>query len=84
MKLYPQYTKNVRVKDKEAVFNDKEILGVKDEIEKMIDNRGRVLLRKSGTEPVVRVMTECETMDKCVEYAHILADKIVERGHGVE
>ncbi|MBQ3573285.1 MAG: phosphoglucosamine mutase, partial [Clostridia bacterium] len=82
--LYPQYTKNIRVKDKALAMSDEEVLKVRDEIEKVIDGKGRVLLRQSGTEPVVRVMVECESMESCVEFAERIADKIIERGHGNE
>lgn len=82
--LYPQYTKNIRVKDKAAAMSDEEVLKIRDEIEKVIDGNGRVLLRQSGTEPVVRVMVECESMENCIEFAEKVADKIIERGHGNE
>ncbi len=82
--LYPQYTKNIKVKDKAAAMSDEEVLKVRDEIEKVIDGKGRVLLRQSGTEPVVRVMVECESMENCVEFAERVADKLIERGHGNE
>lgn len=82
VKLYPQCTKNVRVKDKGAVFADSAVLSEKEEIEKLINGKGRVLLRKSGTEPVVRVMIESET--NCEEYADRLIDFIIKRGHSVE
>ncbi len=82
--VYPQYTKNIRVKSKPAVFADEAVLAERDRIEKLIDGNGRVLLRQSGTEPVVRVMIEAETEELCVEYATAIANKIVEGGHSVE
>ncbi len=82
--VYPQYTKNIRVKDKPAVFADKNVLDEKDRVEKLIDGKGRVLLRQSGTEPVIRVMIESETEEMCVEYANSIANKIIEGGHSVE
>ena len=84
VKLYPQYTKNIRVKDKAAVFADESVLQSKEEVEKLIAGKGRVLLRQSGTEPVVRVMIECESEEKCVEYAQIIADVIIKGRHCVE
>ncbi|MBQ7363796.1 MAG: phosphoglucosamine mutase [Clostridia bacterium] len=80
--LYPQYTVNVRVKDKTAAVCDPEIIAAKEEIERRIDGRGRVLLRKSGTEPVVRVMVECEGEDTSREYAESVAEKIRALGYG--
>ncbi len=84
VKLYPQYTKNIRVKDKEAVLNDQDVLRVKDEVEKLINGKGRALLRKSGTEPVVRVMIESETDELCHEYSEMIVNIIIEKGHMVE
>jgi len=81
VKLYPQYTQNVRVKDKEVVLSDSEVLSAKDEVEKLISGKGRVLLRKSGTEPVIRIMVESETEEKCREYADIIAKKIEDKGY---
>ena len=81
--LYPQYTKNIRVKDKPAVLMDKEVLKAKSEVEEKIGDRGRVLLRESGTEPVIRIMIECEDEKKCTEYAQVIADKITEGGYTV-
>ncbi len=81
VKLYPQYMENIRVKDKEAVLEDKDVLSELAEVEKLIDGKGRTLLRKSGTEPVIRVMVECESEDKCKEYVAQIIKRIVERGH---
>ena len=82
--LYPQYTKNVRVKDKAAVLADEEVLHSVKEVEELIAGKGRALLRQSGTEPVIRVMIESESEEKCIEYAQKIVDTIIERGHGVE
>lgn len=84
LSLYPQYTKNVKVRNKTAVFNDEEVLKEAAEIEKLINKKGRVLLRQSGTEPVIRIMIESESEEKCIEYSERLAKLILERGHGVE
>jgi phosphoglucosamine mutase len=84
IKLYPQYLKNVRVKDKTAAVED---IGVKESVEKvnaLIDGKGRILLRQSGTEPVVRVMVEAESHEKCVEYTEMVVDAIKNGGHVVE
>ncbi len=81
VKLYPQYIQNIRVKDKGAVLSDADVLAAKDEAEKLIDGKGRVLLRQSGTEPVIRIMIESESEEKCHAYAKIIADKIIEKGH---
>ena len=76
--LYPQYTKNVRVNSKEKAIQSKAVQQAVKAVEEKIDGKGRVLLRKSGTEPVVRVMVECESNVQCVELAQKIADVIVE------
>ena len=82
--LYPQYMENVRVKDKATVINDEEVKKSLLEVEKLINKKGRALLRQSGTEPVIRVMIEAESEEKCKEYTKIIVDTIIERGYKVE
>lgn len=82
--LYPQYVKNLRVKDKNLTVTDEAVLKNVNEVEKLINGNGRVLLRQSGTEPVIRIMIEAESMEKCCEYADIIADTVKERGFLVE
>jgi len=60
------------------------VLAAKDEVEKLIAGKGRALLRQSGTEPVIRVMIESESQEKCVEYADMIIKAIIEGGHSVE
>lgn len=81
VKSYPQYTKNIRVKDKHAVLLDKKVLKAREEAEKIINKKGRVLLRQSGTEPVIRVMVESETESLCIELAEKIAD-VIKSGYG--
>ena len=82
--LYPQYLKNVRVKDKKLALTDKKVLEAKQSVENKINNNGRVLLRESGTEPVIRIMIECEDINLCESYANEIADAVVLGGHVVE
>ncbi len=82
LKLYPQHMVNIRVKDKAATKADPTVLEAVAEVEKLINGKGRVLLRESGTEPVIRIMVESE--EKCVEYAEQIANVIIERGYRVE
>lgn len=74
--LYPQFTQNVRVNDKKAAVSNGAVLQAVKEVEDKIDGKGRVLLRESGTEPVIRVMVECENEKDCREYAAFIADTI--------
>ena len=84
IQFYPQYLQNVRVKDKNAVLADAGVLKIKEEVEKCINKKGRVLLRQSGTESVIRVMVESETHEKCVEYVNMIVKAMSEGGHCVE
>ena len=67
LKIYPQLLKNVRVKDKNAAGEDSEVKAVVEEISKELADEGRILLRPSGTEPLIRIMVEAKTEDICNE-----------------
>ena len=82
--FYPQYLKNIKVKNKSEVMKDIVVKNEIKEIEKQINHKGRILLRESGTEPVVRIMVECEDKEKCIEYANQVAKIIIERGYANE
>lgn len=60
LKIYPQTLKNVKVKDKKNVLNDEKIKKLIDEESRLLSDNGRILVRESGTEPLVRVMAEAE------------------------
>lgn len=79
--LYPQYTKNVRVKDKATVLNDRDVLDEVNAVEKIINGKGRVLLRQSGTEPVIRIMIEAESEENCIAFAEQIENVVINNGH---
>lgn len=79
--LYPQHIVNIRVKDKDAVMNDADVLAEKDKVEELISGNGRALLRQSGTEPLIRIMIESETMELCEKYAEMIKKVIEDKGH---
>lgn len=79
--VYPQYTQNVRVYSKPQAVNDEAVLAAVAEAEREIAGEGRVLLRESGTEPVVRIMVEAKTFDDCLRHAENIAKVLRERGH---
>ena len=81
LRIYPQITKNLKVRDQNAVMSDGAVKQALCEIEALLSGRGRVILRKSGTEPVVRIMVECESEEDCLDYAERIARAIEERGH---
>ena len=73
---FPQLTINIKVADKDTVLSDSDVLNEKQIAEEKLNNNGRVLLRKSGTEPVIRVMVEAESDSLCAETANKIADVI--------
>jgi len=84
LRLYPQLVKSVRVKDKEGVLCDAQVCAIKREIEAKLAGAGRVLLRASGTEGVVRILIEGETDALCEAYSNQLIAAIREGGYTLE
>lgn len=74
VKVYPQVLKNVRVKDKEAALNHVDVVAKVKEVTEALSGNGRVLLRKSGTEPLLRVMVEAPEYELCEK----MVDSIIE------
>ena len=66
--VFPQVLKNVRVLDKESAQNNPAVQKAVQEVTEALGNDGRILLRASGTEPLVRVMVEADTEEKCERY----------------
>ncbi len=63
--IYPQLLKNIRVKDKEKALSDPQLAAVIAEQEALLGDQGRILVRASGTEPLIRVMAEAKTEALC-------------------
>lgn len=83
-KEYPQVLVNVRVKSKAEVINDKDI---SEEVEKIADelgDNGRILVRESGTEPLIRVMVEAGSKDECSEYVDRVVNLIKSKAYQIE
>ncbi len=80
VKLLPQKLKNVRVTNKAAVVEDEAVKAKFAEVNKEIGDNGRALLRQSGTEPVVRIMLECPTLEECDKYIDKIYNVIKKRG----
>ena len=76
VKMYPQVLKNIRVADKAAVREHPEVQAEIERIRAELGNSGRILLRESGTEPVMRVMVEADTAATCERYVDTVIDKI--------
>jgi len=77
IKKYPQILLNVRFNNTIDPLQDKDVISEFQRIEALLGERGRVLLRKSGTEPVFRVMVEADAEEDVVHgYAQAIADKV--------
>ena len=81
--IYPQVLKNIRVTDKRTAQDDPDVRAAVAEIEARLGDSGRILVRESGTEPVVRVMVEAETEDICREYVDHVLEVIRNKGYAV-
>ena len=79
--MYPQVLKNVEVDDKEGTLEDAMVKKAVDDASAMLGNEGRVLLRKSGTEPVLRVMSEASTYKDCEKCVDLIIDSMKKSGH---
>ena len=79
--IFPQLLVNVKVKDKKAVLSDPAITDLISSLEKELGKDGRILVRESGTEPVIRVMAEAKTDKLCRETVEKITAKIKEQGH---
>lgn len=82
--VYPQVIKNTKVADKAAVRSDAEVLAAVKAVESKLGKDGRILLRESGTEPVVRVMVEAESETLCNAYADEVVQVIKAKGYAIE
>ncbi len=78
--IYPQLLKNVRVKDKEAAMKDEAVLAEVEAVSAELGADGRLLVRESGTEPLVRVMAEAATDELCEEKVGRIVRVLKERG----
>ena len=74
--IFPQLLENVRVTDKNAAMEDPEVIAEAKNVEEALGDDGRILLRQSGTEPLVRVMVEAETDALCAKYVKQVADVV--------
>lgn len=79
MRKLPQCLVNVRVRDKALYAADEQIAAVQAEVEAELEGSGRLLVRPSGTEPLIRVMIEAQTQEQAERLAHRLADLVQER-----
>ncbi len=81
--IYPQVLKNVRVTDKRVAQDDPDVQAAVAAVAAKLGDSGRILVRESGTEPLVRVMVEAETMDICQAYVDEVVQTILRKGYAV-
>ena len=79
--IYPQVLKNVRVASKPEARNDPEVQAAVEAVARELGETGRILVRESGTEPVIRVMVEAPTRQQCQSGVDKVVDVICARGH---
>lgn len=82
MKIYPQLLVNQKVLDKKIVLNDENINKKVNEIALKLGSDGRILVRPSGTEPLIRVMVEAKSDELCHQYVYEVINLIKEEGYG--
>ena len=80
VKIYPQLLKNVRVSDKKTARENAEVVKAVEAVEDALGNDGRILVRESGTEPVIRVMVEASTDELCEKYVDQIIAVMNEQG----
>lgn len=81
--FYPQVLENVRVKSKPDAQNDPDVQAAVKKVSDELGDDGRILVRESGTEPVIRVMVEAGSDDVCQKYVDSVVDIITKKGHRV-
>lgn len=82
-KVYPQVLENVRVKDKSVAMNDNDVLEAVKKAAESLGDTGRILVRESGTEPLVRVMAEAGDVETCQKYVNDIIEVLKEKNHTV-
>lgn len=80
LKIYPQVLKNAKVTDKDAALNDPDVQKEVAAVAARLGDYGRILLRKSGTEPVLRVMVEAQSLDTCEKNVDAVLEVMSRKG----
>ena len=81
LKIYPQVLENVRVTDKKAAQSDSDMQKAVAAVTEKLGDTGRILVRESGTEPVIRVMVEAPDQEICQKYVDEVVNVICEKGY---
>ena len=80
VKIFPQALKNVRVVDKKTARENPAVQAAVDEVANLLGDEGRILVRESGTEPLIRIMVEAATDELCEEYTEKVAAVLKSEG----
>ena len=83
VRIYPQVLKNVRVKSKPEAQNDPDVQAAVRKVAGELGQEGRILVRESGTEQLIRVMVEAGSFETCEQHVDYVIDVIKEKGHAV-
>ena len=81
--MYPQVLENVKVADKAAAQSDPAVQAAVQQVADALGDTGRILVRESGTEPLIRVMVEAESDEVCRKYVDEVVNTIKDRGFAV-
>ncbi|WFR57963.1 phosphoglucosamine mutase [Anaerocolumna sp. AGMB13025] len=79
--IYPQLLVNVKVKDKKAAREDEKVKEIVEQVTKELGEEGRIIVRESGTEPVIRVMVEAKSNELCKQHVDHVVEVLREQGH---
>lgn len=82
--IYPQILENVKVRDKKDAREDADVITAVEAVEKELGDDGRILVRESGTEPLVRVMVEAKSHEICREYVDRVVKVLRQKGHVID
>ena len=79
--VYPQLLVNVRVNDKKTAREDSKVQEIIEKVAEELGEEGRILVRESGTEPVIRVMVEAKSHELCKSYVSSVVEVLKQQGH---
>ena len=81
LRIYPQITENIRVNDKKAAMADADMQKAIREVSEALGDSGRVLVRHSDTESLIRIMIEAQSSEDCKMYADRIAEVLYRKGY---
>ncbi|MFV0343081.1 MAG: phosphoglucosamine mutase [Anaerocolumna sp.] len=79
--IYPQILESVKVHDKKNAREDEKVKEIINKVSEQLGNDGRIIVRESGTEPVIRIMVEAKSQDLCIKYVNTVKEVLKQQGH---